>query len=330
MKQIYLIVVVLVASVLYSNAGATDIDIVNRDGVNEGLNSTRPVAPVAGNSATTLGQQYRNVFEAAAKYWERKLVSDVPIRVDVQLDPLDCQPTFGTLGSAGPINGFIDFPNAPREETIYVVAQANSLAGVDLDPGNSDINATFNNNIGTSGCLTGLSWWLGINSPAPSGTISFYDTILHEIGHGLGFLSLVSQDGVRLANLNDTYMLNLFDVNQNLPWSRMSDRQRAFSSVNSQGLVWSGPNVAQGAGVFTGGRNNSMLRMYSPNPFQPGSSVSHWDTVVSPDELMEPFATQTSDSCATILALKDMGWRTRNECVNGVVPIAPIFLLLDE
>lgn len=31
--------------------------------------------------------------------------------------------------------------------------------------------------------------------------------------------------------------------------------------------------------------------LYTPNPVQPGSSVSHWDTLAKPDLLMEPFST---------------------------------------
>jgi len=318
---------------LSSQVYATTIIIVNRDGAGEGLNSAARVAPVQGNSATTLGAQYLNVFRAAAEFWEGKLDSSVPIRVDAQLDPLSCSPNSGVLGSAGPLNGFVDFPNAPRRNTIYVVAQANSLAGRDLDPNNSDLSARFNSSVGSSSCLTRLRWWLGINSPAPAGTISLFDTVLHEIGHGVGFLSLVDQDGRRLADLNDTFMLNLFDRSQNRAWSAMTNSQRRSSSINNGGLVWSGSNVRQGAGVFAGGRSGGLLRMYAPRTFSSGSSVSHWDTVVSPDELMEPFATPTSDSCATVLALRDMGWRTMNECVaarSRSPIIAPIFLLLDD
>jgi len=318
-----------------SQAHATNIEIVNLDSPGEGFRSNQPVAPVSGNSARTLGEQYLNVFNAAASVWERRVDSRVTIKVDARLDPLSCSPQSGVLGAAGPINGFTDFANAPVANTIYVVAQANSLAGVDLDPANSDIGATFNSNLGTPGCLTQISWWLGINSPAPAGTISLFDTVLHEIGHGLGFLSLVNQNGVRLFNTNDAYMLNLFDVNRGLPWPSLSNAGRRASSVNNGGLVWGGGNVAAGAGVFTGGRTGGRLRMYAPSRFAPGSSVSHWDITVSPDELMEPFATPTSNGCATVLALKDMGWRTRNEClplvpVNDASVVPAINLILDD
>ena len=331
MRNLALKVCLLISIFFANHVSATSIQIVVRDGAGEGFRSNQAVAPVRGNPGTTLGQQYQNVFNAAAAVWEHRVDSSVPILIDAALDPLSCSTNSGVLGSAGPLNGFVDFPNAPVSNTIYVVAQANSHAGIDLDESSSDIVATFNSRLGTPGCLTSLNWWLGINSPAPSGTISLYDTVLHEIGHGLGFLSLVDSQGQRLANLNDAFMLNLTDVSRG-PWASLSNNGRRASSVNNGGLVWSGRNVAVGAGVFTQGRTGGRLRMFAPSTFQSGSSVSHWDTVLSPDELMEPIATNSSDACATVLAFKDMGWATMNECEPLFVIasgfIAPIINLL--
>jgi len=336
MKKNILAWVLLVSLTFAVNAQQdTTIEIVNLDGPGEGFRSNQPVAPVPGNSATTLGQQFLNVFNAAASVWEGRIDSPVTIRVDAALDPLDCNVNSGVLGAAGPINGAIDFPNAPLSNTIFVIAQANSLAGQDLDPVNSDIAAVFNSSIGSPGCLTSLQWWLGIGSPAPQGTISLFDTVLHEIGHGLGFLSLVDSNGARVANFNDAFTVNLFDVNQNRAWPAMTNGQRRASARNNGGLVWNGPNVTSGAGVISNGRTQGRLRMFAPSTFSLGSSVSHWDTVLSPDELMEPFATATSTGCATILALRDMGWRTQDECLplnaSNSVSLSPIIdLLLSE
>jgi hypothetical protein len=54
--------------------------------------------------------------------------------------------------------------------------------------------------------------------------------------------------------------------------------------------------------------------LYTPNPFQPGSSVSHYDTSAKPNLLMEPSA--TGDDPLTVSAprdlsfelLRDIGW----------------------
>lgn len=294
-----------------ATASATTILIINNDGSGEGLNDPTVVTPLPGNSATTLGAQYLNVFEAAANYWEERLDSPVTIRATAQLDLLSCSPSSAILGSAGPISVFGEFLNAPLLGTWYTVAQASSLAGSDLDPTDDDISMQFNNGIGTPNCLSGLSWWLGIDSPAPSGTISFYDTILHELAHGLGFLSLVSQSGFKFFGFDDVFMVNLFDQSKNESWADMSDAERQKSSINTGDVIWSGAQVRQNSGYLTSGKNANNVRMYAPNPYQQGSSISHWDTALVPDELMEPSATPTSNDCSTISAFKDMGWNTK-------------------
>ena len=54
--------------------------------------------------------------------------------------------------------------------------------------------------------------------------------------------------------------------------------------------------------------------MYTPNPFQSGSSVSHWDTRMFPNQLMEPAINAdlthevTSPFDLTFKLLKDIGW----------------------
>lgn len=326
-KQLFAITLSVLLS---AQVNATTITIVNADAGSQGFNSRRAVNPEGGNNATTLGAAYSNVFRAAADFWESKISSTVEIRVQSSFSSSQiCTSTGAQLGGAGPMEIAINFPGAPVQNTIYTIALANALAGEDMDPGFDDIQAQFNSQLdGRPGCLGGTRWWLGINAQqAPRGTISLLDTVLHEIGHGLGFLTFVDQNGRRLADFNDAYMLNLFDVSLNRSWADMNNSQRGRSSVNNGNLVWTGTNVAEGAGVVTGGRNNGFLRMFAPRSFQPGSSVSHWDTALSPNELMEPFATATSNSLATILALQDMGWPIRN---NAALIVPAVNLLLDD
>lgn len=327
-RQLIILICFVVAPVCSS---ATTITIVNADGPGEGLNSAQAVNPVSGNSATTLGAQYINVFRAAANYWSRRVDSSVEIKIDARLDPLECDARGGVLGAAGPLTVHGNFANVPVQETWYVGPLANSIDGSDLSPGTNDVNTVFNSGLnGDPNCIAGFRWWLGIDSPAPSGTISFYDTILHEIGHGLGFLTLVDPNGERFRGFNDIYMTRLFDLNRNRFWPGLSDAQRASSARSGSQLVWRGPNVDIGTDRFTPGKTNGALRLYAPRRYSQGSSVSHWDTSLTPDELMEPFATNTSDSCGTLLAFKDMGWKTRSEC-GADANLAPIYsILLDD
>lgn len=113
-------------SVLVSSAfAAAQIVIVSGDGPNEGFNDTTPVAPVAGNAGTTLGEQRTNAFRAAADVWEAILTSPVEITVDAVMDPLTpCSATAGVLGRAGTNAVFRDFANAPLANTWYPSALA--------------------------------------------------------------------------------------------------------------------------------------------------------------------------------------------------------------
>ncbi|MFN9679342.1 MAG: peptidase, partial [Betaproteobacteria bacterium] len=197
------------------------IQIVNINAANVGFNDPTPVAPQPGNAATTLGQQRLNVFQRAAEIWGAALSSSVPIRVDAQFVAQTCTPTSGTLGSAGTLTVWRDFPNAPRAATWYPAALANKLAGTDLDPASSDIRTSFNSNVGQPGCLdsggTPSSFYMGLDDNPPAGSIYLLPVVLHELGHGLGFQPLTSgstgerigEGAQRFASVWEQYMLDL-------------------------------------------------------------------------------------------------------------------------
>ncbi len=58
------------------------------------------------------------------------------------------------------------------------------------------------------------------------------------------------------------------------------------------------------------GENQGMVKMYGPNPREPGSSVSHWSSTAAPDLLMEPsLGDLTYENVdLTAAAFKDIGW----------------------
>ncbi len=293
------------------NLHAADILLVNNDGANEGFNDpSAPFANQTGNNGATLGQQRLRVFQAAADYWEARLVVDVDVRVGINFDPLSCASFSATLGSAGASNLFRNFTNAPRADTWYVSAAANNLAGRRLGSNTVDIQARFNSEIDNNdNCLRGTNWWLGIGSPAPNGTISLFDTVLHEIGHGLGVSSGIRQNGQMINGIIDAYAFYLYDETQGQFWRDMTVQQRVTSATNTGNVTFRSPSVNANTSHITTGKNNGRLRVYAPSPYRGGSSISHWDTALVPDELMEPSATPTSDDRATFQMLKDVGWR---------------------
>jgi hypothetical protein len=58
-----------------------------------------------------------------------------------------------------------------------------------------------------------------------------------------------------------------------------------FRSRTSSGVFATlGVDMNMRAGTDANGR----ALVFTPNPFQSGSSVSHWDTIATPNQLMEP------------------------------------------
>src|SRR4029078_10414771 len=60
--------------------------------------------------------------------------------------------------------------------------------------------------------------------------------------------------------------------------------------------------------LLSAGKVATHVRLYAPSTQAPGSSVSHWDTALSPNEIMEPFDTGSKLREITIAAFDDMGW----------------------
>ena len=310
----------LLLSLLSATANATDILLNITDGPAEGFNDSTPVAPVTGNSGITLGEQRLNVFAAAVEHWETRLQSNVDITVDASFDPLNCQPLSAVLGSAGPQGAYANFPGAPLLNTFYPAALANSLVDSDLSS-SSEIVAAFNSNLdlGSSSCLGGQGWdyRIGVDTGSP---FDLFSTVVHELAHGLGFLTLYNEvTGAKLQGLDDVFMAQLADRTTGMTWPSMNNSQRLASSVNTSNLVWTGNNVASSpfTGQLTSGLQVEGVQMYAPNPIEYGSSVSHWDTALSPDELMEPLATVNNNTGITVSAFADMGWQTTPQTVTS-------------
>ena len=234
----------------------------------------------------------------------------MPIRVSATFDPLPCNATGAVLGSAGPVSVFRDFTGALRPDTWYPVALANALHGSDLDAGDVDIGATFNSTIGTT-CAFPNVWYYGLNASPPGNQTDFVSVVIHELGHGLGFLTFVNLTaGAKLLGLNDTFMLNLERHGASpSDYPSMTNAQRVAASTDAGNLHWVGNNVEASSGVLTAGKVGDHVQMFAPNPAQPGSSVSHWDTVLTPNQIMEPTYTEPLHNPVLELPLfQDIGW----------------------
>ncbi len=303
-----------------SAAVAATITVVNLDGAAEGFNDATVAVPVGGNSGTTLGEQRLLAFEYAASIWGAELVSGVEIRVGARFDPLFCESSRAVLGQAGPAVYVRDFAQAPLASTWYPVALANKIAGSDLDPASDDISASFNSSLGTS-CSFPKGWYYGLDAAPPGAELDFVTVVLHELGHGLGQVSTVGlTSGAKMLGLDDVYMRHLEDHDSGTLYPQMSDAQRVAASTNSGRLHWVGAAVAvASAGLVSGRDASGHVEMYAPNPARSGSSVSHFSTSLSPNELMEPnFTTELHDVGLARALMSDIGWGG-SDCGNAVL-----------
>jgi len=217
-----LVVAGLMLSTGLADAGPAQFVIINVNAAGVGFNDPTPRAPVGGNTGTTLGQQRLIAFAHAASIWSARLDSAVPIRIQAQFTALGAN----VLGSAGPIQVFRDFPNAPLPQTWYHVALANKLAGIDLSPASDDITANFSSD---------FNFYLGLdnNHGAQNDLVA---VLLHEFAHGLGFSQFASlTSGALFGNaagrFPDVYNTRLFDNQLGLYWPQMTNAQRVASAT---------------------------------------------------------------------------------------------------
>ncbi len=262
----------------------------------------------------TIGQSREAVFNAAAQIWADTIVSAVPIVIDATFKGLSCNASSATLGSAGPVSAYYYSGGAATyglvDNTFYPVALFNASTGSDASPGKADIRASFNASMdNNNNCLYQTNWYYGLDHQPQGNDIDFFEVVLHEIAHGLGVTSLVDSSGNLLAGKMDSYSRHLKDKNVGA-WTGLSSSQISTSMTNTGGLVWSGGEVNALAGDLTNGVNGGEVQMYAPSPYQGGSSVSHFDTALTPNELMEPQYTGNAELAHTIALFRDIGWET--------------------
>ncbi len=321
----------LTATTLFVTLGAVNgatVTIINGDPAGVGFNDATAAAPIGGNSGTTIGAQRLNVFQAVAAKWGATLTSSVNIRVNAIWTALTCSANSAVLGSAGAASIYRDFTNAPVGGHWFPKALADKLAGFDLSSANVDINANFNVNLGQSGCLTNIPFYLGLDYPSlPSQTkgqfVDLFGVVLHEFGHGLGFATFTNgSTGAMLSGFPSVWDDFLLDNTTNKRWTDMTAAERIASANAVNHLVWTGPStnyflpqvLTASGSSFSGTDSMNRPLLYTPSAYAAGSSVSHWDTSLTPNQIMEPFINPTlqhevaPNFDLTYPLLEDIGW----------------------
>ncbi|MCC7461891.1 MAG: cadherin-like domain-containing protein [Gammaproteobacteria bacterium] len=305
-------------ALLVAPAQAVTILIQVGDDPGEGFHDMAPFTPVGGNTATTLGAARLNVFNEAARVWGSLLASAITVRVDARFDPLTCSSNTGTLGEAGPDSIYLRNGYWHAGPLYGALTGQSSVAA---------ISATFSSRVGESGCLGGRPFYLGLDHSysRSSYAADLLEVVLHELAHGLGFMSAIKQDGTGIRDRNGNDHIGIFDSfvfdeDQGRFWSAMSASERATSALNDGRLVWNGTHVNNQLGILTAGISSGQhLRLYAPASWDEGSSVSHWDDTAAPNLLMEPYATGSTRGYTdlTTCLLYDLGW-TGSHCPDVI------------
>jgi len=199
-------------------------------------------------------------LQLAVDIWAANFQSKVAITIDATWSSSQ---SISVLGSARPGGYFAGFSGAPDSSLWYPSALANALAGKDLDLRNAEIIINVNSRAN----------WNRRGDGAP--TTREYDlksVFIHEMGHGLGFLS------------NDSYdsLLGFGSIEQPTPFNAYTQTPdgRRLADLPSPSLelgkalrstlVWSGP-----LGIAANGGVKPIL--YTPSTYEDGSSISHLD-----------------------------------------------------
>jgi hypothetical protein len=194
--------------------------------------------------------------------------------------------------------------------------------------GRDDIFAQFNSDVrsGNSACLNGNAFYLGLDHNRGS-SIDLLAVVMHEFGHGLGFVSLVDQSGSGVGNNNtqlSAYDQFVYSETLGQFWPTMTPAQRATSLTDNGKLVFNSVSVNSVLTQLTCTVGNPCLsnpgghlRLYAPTSYEDGSSGSHWDTPsqwvvggATRSLMMEPFLTSNPLGVTdfTGCLLQDMGW----------------------
>lgn len=223
-----------------------------------------------GNGCITFPDSAKMAFNSATAIWGNLFHSTVPIKINAcwasGLGP-------GVLGETGVPTVYRDFTGSPSPlaNTWYAGSLANALHGSDIDPSSEDMDITFSST---------FSWYLGTDGATPSGQYDFMSVVLHEIGHGLNFFGSMNVAGSPPSGswgyLGSPYIFDTF----------MSDALTGGNLLTTTN-IYPNPSTALVApltsGVWFNGANavaangGQRVKMYTPNPWLPGSSYSHLD-----------------------------------------------------
>ena len=199
-------------------------------------------------------------IQRAIDIWSENFSSKVPVNVNVAWTKA---PNSTILASASAKNIFSNFNGAPDKTLYYPSALANALAGVDLDVGEPELEINV---------TTGDFWYYGLDGKCPSNKYDLVSVILHEMAHGLGFMSGTYYDPA--TRVGRFLQPTAFDAYVQLPDGRrlvdLPSPSLEIGAALTSTLLWSGANALKA-------NNGVKPLLFTPSVYEQGSSTSHLD-----------------------------------------------------
>ena len=221
----------------------------------------------------------RPAVQTAVDIWSENFASTVPVNVNVKWGSSS---SYGVLASASAKNNFSNFNGAPDKTLYYASALANALAGRDLDPTSPEIEILITSN---------APWYYGTDGNCPARSFDLVSVILHEMGHGLGFVSGNYYDA--FSGFGRVDQPTPFDAYAQLPDGRrladMPSPSLEAGKAMTSDLVWSGENAVKA-------NNGIKPKLYTPSTYEPGSSISHLDEATFSQSVDNAVMTPNLDS----------------------------------
>jgi hypothetical protein len=253
---------------------------------------------------TYVGFSYeaQQAFQYAVDIWKNLIYSPVPIRVKANWQSL----SKGVLGSCGPSDYFKNFNSTQKWNCYYPVALVEKMLGEEVNGIDQyELTAAFNKDFS--------NWYFGTDGKTPANQYDFVSTVLHELGHGLGFSGFFYSDRGRGGYGSDGL-------------SAVFDQYVKDSTSNNlvNTTLFPNPSIKLNLELTSGWlkfdtklSESKLPRLYAPSTWDSGSSIYHLDDssypVGDPNSLMTPF-TGTGEAIhnpgpSTLVIMYEMGWK---------------------
>ncbi|MCC7094682.1 MAG: chitobiase/beta-hexosaminidase C-terminal domain-containing protein [Ignavibacteriaceae bacterium] len=253
--------------------------------------------------------QAKIAADYAAYIWSYLINSNKPIKIEAELKSLSS----GALASTTIVKWVENFPNAPLPNVKYPITLAEAISDQELNLSNEyEIHIDVNSNE--------TDWYYGLDGNTPAEKVDFLTVILHEITHGLGFAgSFQNSGGVgSWGNEGKPDIYDLFPVFGSISSTtyKLTNTQTYPNPSNSLGDALTSNNI-----YFDGWKtklmnNDQLPKLYAPNVWAGGSSISHFDEDYYPagnsNSLMS-FRIDLAEAIHSpgevgLAVLEDLGW----------------------